>query len=189
MEPATLHFLLAWRPLAYVFVFLGMIFEGDIALFTTAFLTHQGYFELSNIIPIVLIANFAGDIFWYNIGKKLNEHSFFARWTNRIAKPFDHHLVERPFRTIFISKFTYGFNHAILVRAGSLKVNLDDLLKSDVLATLLWMVIVGGLGYFSSVSLSLAKHYLHSIQLAFLFGVLIFLGITSLITWRSKKRL
>lgn len=177
-------------PLGYILLFLGMIFEGDAVLFLAGFLTHQGFFEPIPMAATVLWGVIVGDNLWYSLGLKFKKSSFFLnRWARRITAPFDGHLLNKPMRTIFISKFTYGLNHAILVRAGELGIKWKHLEKGDILATLLWAAIVGGLGYFSSASFSLVKSYLRFTEIALLLGFLIFFGLEYLITEKTKKRL
>ncbi|MBI4119774.1 MAG: VTT domain-containing protein [Parcubacteria group bacterium] len=190
MDATLLHYLTAWKILGYGAIFLGMIFEGDAVLFTAAFLAHQGFFDPLNMFVVVLCGILIGDSLWYLLGHWLNTSSaFFTKWAARIAAPFDQHLLNSPFRTIFISKFTYGFHHAILVRAGSLGLPWKNILETDIPASLLWITIVGGLGYASGAAFVLIKHYLRFAELGLLAALIIFIAAYYLIVRSTKKRL
>ena len=192
MESILSHYLdlSVWKPIAYLVVFIVMILEGDVALFAAGFLTHQEFFQFLPIILTLFSGVFLGDNLWYRLGNWLNNStSFFERWIEKIAKPFDEHLRNKPIRTIFISKFTYGFNKAMLMRAGALGIKWKKLEESDLLATFFWIIIVGGLGYASSASLIAIKKYLRFGEIAFAIGIVVFIIIEFLVTKKAKRKL
>ncbi len=186
----TLAQFLADSPFGYIVVFFGMILEGDVFLFTAAFLTEEGYFHPGIIAITVYAGVILGDLFWYALGLWLDTSStFLTRWAKRIVKPFEGGLQRRPLHTIFISKFTYGFSHAVLMRAGSLRIPLKKFFKIDAISSLGWMAVVGGLGYFSGASFSLIKHYLKVAEIALLFVLVAFFVVWHLIINRSREKL
>lgn len=186
MNSFIFHYLVFWRPLGYLIIFLGMILEGETLLFITGFLTHGKLFDIGDVLLIAMSGVLIGDLFWYWLGKILDPASFLARRLEKIAVHFDRHLMARPFRTIFISKFAYGLNHALLLRAGALRIRTGDFIVSDFPAAILWVLAVGGLGYFSSASFFLVRHYLRFAELALLLGLIIFILIINL--WRISLR-
>lgn len=190
MHSLILYYIALWKPLGYAVIFAGLFIEGDIVLFIAAFLTHQGVFDLGDMAIIAFSGTFLGDIFWYFLGYYINgRFEKVSKWIDKITKPFDEHMLSRSFHTILISKFTFSLNRAILFRAGSLGVPLKDFLKADLAAIGLWMVAVGGFGYFTSASLVLVRHYLRIAEFALLLGLAIFLLVFHLISRRSKKAL
>lgn len=191
MESLLANYLTAWEPLGYILIFIGMMFEGDTVLYAGAFLVHQGALSLVPMILSALWGMILGDNLWYSLGVKLRKSGAMpaiAKWVE-IAKPFDEHLQKKPFRTIFFAKFTYGFNRAIIARAGMLNLKWKKLEESDILATMLWMTIVGLIGYFSSASLSYLKHYLKYGEVALFIGIIFFIILEKLVSDQSKKRL
>ena len=192
MDSFLIPYLTGWEPLAYIIIFLGMMLEGDLILFTATFLAHQGFIEPVSMLMTALWGMILGDNLWYSLGLKIKDSSrlaFLTVWAEKIAKSFDNRLINHPIKTIFIAKFTYGFNRAILIRAGMLKLKWTKVEQSDILATLLWMVIVGGLGYFASASFSLAKNYLRFAEVALVLGLLLFFGLEYLVTQKTKRDL
>lgn len=173
-----------WR---YLIVFFGMIFEGDILLFSSFFLAREGVFHLGTLFAVTLLGVLLGDLMWYWLGEKIDKsHSRLLLWAEKIAAPFDEHLISRTFHTIFISKYTYGIHHAILLRAGMLRFPLRRFVGYDFISSLVWIFIVGGLGYFSSFYFSLIKHYIKFAELGLLFGILLFVFISHYIAKKSK---
>ncbi len=192
MENFLLHSLAAWQPIGYVILFIGMMLEGDTVLFIAAYLTHAGYFSLVPMILTGLWGMLLGDNLWYSLGLHLRRSKtleFISRWAEHLAEPFDTHLRENTFRTVFISKFTYGFNRAIITRAGMLNLKWKKIEESDILATLLWMTIVGGLGYFSSASVSYFRNYIQFGEFSILVAIIIFFIFERIVTRLFKKQL
>ena len=175
MYPYALAFLTIYRPFGYLLFFLGMLIEGDAVLFSASFLAHQQFFEFPFVIFIGLAGALLGDSMWYFLGTKMNEHTpLFHKWLHRLSQPFDEHLKTRLFHTIFISKFTYGFHHALLARAGALRVPYKKFLKDDILATLPWFAIIVTLGFASSASFALIRNSLRSVQIGLVIGLILF---------------
>lgn len=189
MASLLFSYLIWWRPIGYAMIFFGMILEGDIVLFTGAFLAHQGFFDMGDLTLAVFGGVFIGDALWYYAGSRLSERapSFLARWIERIARPFDAHLRERPLHTIFISKFAYGMHHALLARAGMIGVPFQKFLRSDITASIVWALIIGGAGYASSASFVFFKHYLRFAEIVILTGILALAALEYIVTRRSKK--
>ncbi len=190
MHSLILYYIALWKPLGYAVVFIGLFIEGDIVLFIAAFLTSQGVFDLGDMIIVAFSGTLLGDIFWYFLGYYINgRFARVSKWIDKITKPFDEHILSRSFHTILISKFTFSLNRAILFRAGSLKVPLRNFLKADLAAICLWMIAVGGFGYFTNISLALVRHYFRAAEFALLLGLAIFLIVFHMVSRRSKKAL
>lgn len=184
--------LLWWRPLGYILVFAGMLLEGDAVLFTVAFLTRQGFFDIGDMAITVLVGVLVGDMGWYQLGiwvQHSESFAFIRRWLERVTGRFDRHLMENPLRTLFLSKFAYGLHHPILIRAGAIGISARRFLRSDVLASLAWVMIVGGLGYASSASSLILRHRLRFIERTFLVSLIAFFLFEWIIGHNSKKRL
>jgi membrane protein DedA with SNARE-associated domain len=172
-QTLLLSYIFISKPLAYSIVFTGMMIEGDIFLFTTAFLASAGFFDIGDVFFIALSGAFIGDIVWFWLGRRfMNSSALLKRWTDRIASPFDGHIRERPFRTIFLSKFAYGLHRFLLARAGAFGMHIFEFIRLDAVAILLWIGVIGGLGYFSGTSVQLIRHYLKFTEVAV--GVAIF---------------
>ncbi len=185
-----LHYLVIWRPLGYFLVFLGVIIEGDVVVFTGAFLADQGFFDVFDLFFVILGGVLLGDLWWYWLGTKLEKlPASIKRLVEKVAKPFDYHIMKRPFHTILLSKFIYGIHHAILMRTGALKLGLKRYIRIDFVSTLLWMAAIGGLGYFSSASFVLIKHYIRFAEIGLLISLATFITISHYIARRSKRNL
>ena len=189
IESTIVQYAAWWQPVGYILFFFGMMIEGDALLFMAAFLTHQGLFN-PIIMPVVIFAGvLIGDLGWYFAGEYISNQNRLVGFFSRIAKQFDAHLVDRPFRTIFISKFMYGFHHAILMRAGTLKLDKKKFVDIDIAATICWMIIVGGLGYFSGFSFTIIRHYMRNAEYVVIGIVFVYFMLDKIFTEILKKEL
>lgn len=190
MESFILYNLQIWQPYGYALVFLGMIFEGDAILFTAAFLTQQGYFDFWDMFTIVFAGIIAGDIFWYRLGVYIQTMtSRVAAWARHITRPFDAHIQDKLFRTLFVSKFIYGIHHPILMRIGMKNTPIGTFLKDDIVASFGWVVVVGGLGYFASSSFASVQRNIRFVEIGLLVSLVVFIAISGLASLISRKLL
>ncbi len=151
------------------------------------------FFDIGDLAFFVVTGTLMGDLFWYALGRRIGDHtnadsgiSFVARWAEKIAAPLDAHLLDRPRRTIFISKFAYGFHHALLVRLGMLRFPWRKLIKLDFIASVLWIFIVGGLGYFSGAAFFASKRYLRFVEAGVLLSLVFFLAVEHFVIKKWK---
>lgn len=185
MHSLILSSLLAWRPLGYALAFLGMLFEGDVTLFSIAFLTHRGFFDPGDMFVAAFGGVLIGDVLWYAVGARYGAWLFRHPWIARVVAPFDERLRRAPFQTVFLSKFAYGIHHPLLARAGALGIPFARFLKIDSMASFLWFAIVGSAGYASSVSLALARRYLRFTEVALAAALIGFIAVEYL--FRRKQ--
>lgn len=149
----------------YSLIFFGMLFEGDAVLFVSSFLVHRGVLDFWDVLSVALIGALVGDAMWYWIGTQLKEENFLSKWFHRITHPFDDQLQRSPFYAIFVSKFMYGFHHALLFRAGALRISKKKFFSSDLVATLFWMSVISMLAYGTSLSIHIVRHYVRVAEL------------------------
>jgi membrane protein DedA with SNARE-associated domain len=174
----------------YLIIFIGMILEGEAVLFTAFYLAHQGHLRPEIVVFVALAGIFIGDILWYKLGAHLEKSSIIARKiAAKASKQLDRRLVRRPLITIFISKFTYGIYHAVLLRTGALKIRFKTFLQAVISSSIIWFSLIGGLAYFSSVSMILLKRYFKYGEIGLVAGIIIFFTITHFISRISKKEI
>ncbi len=187
MEYLLLHYLAGLGPLAYALVFIGIVLEGEATLFTTAFLAWQGIFQPVPAALAVFAGVILGDLGWYWTGRLCHLPGPASRLACRLAGPIDGQLGKRPARAVFLSKFTYGLNHITLLRAGARRLPLGTFLLGDLPAGLLWIVVVGGLGYFSGASIGLVRHYVKYAEVGLLVTLAVFYLLFALIGRRIRS--
>ena len=176
----------------YLAVFLLMMVEGDVALFTFAFLTSQGLFEIPYMLASVVVGTLLGDAMWYTMGRyafQMRMFSWLRTIVTHMASPFEPHLITRPFHTLFVSRFTYGIHHALLAKAGMLNIPFRTVFSIDCPAIFCWTAVIGSIGYFSGASFEFVKQWVRVGQGALFIAVIGFIVIDRIIRRRIKQRL
>ena len=190
MESIFFQYLTFFRPIGYAAAFLGVALEGDVVLLAFAFIESQRFFDPGDMFIVIYVGALVGDSFFYWLGAKIQkEGSLISRWAGNIGAPFDEHIINRPIHTIFISKLAYGIHHALLTRAGMLRVGFKKMFFPDIIAVFFWELIIGGLGYLSGAYFVLVKRYLHFAEVGLLIAILLFVGISHIVKKYSTKYL
>lgn len=194
MHEQLLAHLPASHFLGYLILFVGMAIEGEFVLFAALYLASIGYFAYDIVGPVVVAGVFTGDFLWYRLGIFLHNHPSFARaraYIERVTALLDEQMVARPIHTLFISKFAYGLNRAAIARAGSLGIDLLKFLEADIMATFVWLCLMGGISFGVSAGLAQAQHYLKYVEVGFLLGIvayLVFARVITKATYKSVKK-
>jgi len=188
MQEIIYHFLTNHRLIGYAIVFILMFVEGDVSLFTIALLVRRRFFDPGDMFLVALLGTLCGDFLWYQIGTIIQRYPRLSAKIERVARPFDEHLIKNPLRTILISKFTYGIHHFILTRAGHLRLPLKEFLKSDILSAMVWVLTIGGMGYLSGTYFNLIKHYFHYSEILILILSVAFVLLDRLVLAKRLKK-
>jgi membrane protein DedA with SNARE-associated domain len=174
----------------YLLIPLAIIIEGDATLFTLAFFMKQGVLDPLSTSLIIVCSIFIGDIGWYMIGNKLLQRfSFLNKLVAKVTSVFDRQLTKHTFRFLILTKFTYGIHHAVLVRAGQLGVPFKKYVQMIIFADAIWLVAIGGMGYFFSASYDAIKPYIKFAEFTLLLGVILFFVIERTISHFVQKKL
>ena len=172
-----------WDEAVYFIILIGLILEGESILFAAFFFVNQGYLNLALVSVVAISGTILGDILWYYFGAKLQEIKFFKKWIDRLAVIIDKQIIQNPLRAIFVSKFAYGTHRITLIRSGALKINFKTYFQYASLASLVWIIVIGSLGYFSSaLAGSLFPHYIKFAEISLLVGLIFLFGLSWLIS-------
>ncbi|MFA6585644.1 MAG: hypothetical protein WCS86_00585 [Candidatus Paceibacterota bacterium] len=172
--------------LAYLVIFLGLIFEGEIVVITTGILSYLGALNFWVALIFIIAGGIAKTFGGYYLGgyiyKKYNDHEFFKYLERRVAY-FMPRFLEKPFWSIFISKFIMGVNYLIVLFSGYKKINLKTYLKAELLSTAIWAPLLLSLGFFfSQTALSYSKE-INKFSLIILILVVVFLLFDKLVAY------
>lgn len=188
MENFLLSHLDFLKSFGYWIAFFGIMVEGDILIFISFFLASQEYFDIEKLFLVLFLGTLIGDTLWYYFGSWANKFHFVIKLAKKI-KIFDDHLIKRPFHTMFISKFTYGLHHPILMRAGALNFDFKKFIKYDLFSGAVWILSIGALGYLSGASFFIVKKYLKFIEVGLVLALIVFIFIEYFVRRKSKEEL
>lgn len=194
---AITHFFQVHDTIGYILFTLGIALEGEFLLILGGVLAHLGAFTF----PLMYVAGFIGacikTALGYWLGRFLRRKypkSRFFRFVTRKVGTFLPHFKERPFWSIFISKFIFGVNHFVLVYSGYVHVRRWIYYKAEVLSSLLWVLLFLGLGYIFSIAAFGISHDIRKFTLllfVFVAGFVILQRIINFILelYETKKEL
>ncbi len=147
--------------LAYAVIFFGLIFEGEVTLLAAGIMAHLGAINFFFALGFVLCGAILKTFFGYKIGSFVHDKwhktaliSYLEKRVYEIMPRFN----DRPFWSIFISKFIMGANHVVIIFSGYVKVKYETYLKAELLATAIWAPLLMSLGfYFSYAALGVSR--------------------------------
>lgn len=144
------HFVQNHRVWGYVILFLAMIVEGEVLLIVAGMLARLKAFDLGDVLWISFAGVMIGDALWYGLGILTSRSQRFAR-VARYAETSVHTFLPnfraRPFRSILLSKFIYGANHATLILSGIMHVRFSIFIKAEAYASFAWVAIYAVAGF------------------------------------------
>jgi len=133
-------------------IFFAFFLPGDTLLFTAGFLASQGYLNIALVMFLVFVASFTGLLVGYFIGKKIGEKIFYKKgsWL------FDPKNLKRTRlfyekygdKTMVLSRFVPIIRTFAPLLAGVGNMNFRTFVKSSLLGSALWVLIVIPTGYF-----------------------------------------
>lgn len=182
-EP-TYEFVNNHSVLAYVALFLGVFWEGEISLILAGILVHLDILSPGLTVSVVVLAALSKTLLGYSLGKYLGKkfpHSKFLKFFERKVLYFLPRFKEKPFWSIFLSKCIYGVNNATLVFAGYIGVDFKKYCKAEFISSIIWLGAMFGLGLFFSATALSWNHGIRTFVLTVLIFIIAFMFIQKLI--------
>ena len=103
---------------AYVVIFLGLIFEGEIILISAGILAHLGALDFGITLFFVLFGGLVKTLLFYRLGEFIHKkwnHTKLMKYIEERVFNFMPHFDRKPFWSIFISKFIMGVNYLVII--------------------------------------------------------------------------
>lgn len=170
----------------YTILFVAMIVEGEVFLIIAGMLARLGAFDFGDVLWISFTGVMLGDVFWYALGMFFSRHgkiSYFARAAEKSVLFLLPNFRKKPFRSIFLSKFIYGANHATLVLSGVMRVKFLLFMRAESVASFVWVAIFAVVGFmFGQVALSVT----HKISQFALIALVFVIGFILIQRYASK---
>ncbi len=155
MENLTIENFVAFvevhRYAGYFILFLAMVLEGETILIIAGMLASLNAFDIGDVLWISFAGVVLGNILWYYVGFKVSHKAFANKIILRADKAvmyFLPHFHQKPFKSIFFSKFIYGVNRATVFMSGVFKIKFSLFMEAEVLASIAWVILYAAVGYF-----------------------------------------
>jgi membrane protein DedA with SNARE-associated domain len=166
--------------------------EGDITLLISGAMAHSEFFGKYSFIKVFLagtLGGMAGDSFGYWVGRTFHENAKHYRFY-QMAQPRIERLIDKfGGFAIIISKYIYGIRAAMCVFYGISKTPFLRFLALDAISCSIWVLFLGGAGYFFSGAITSVIGDFKQIGIAIFFVILFAIIIIYTIErfWLSEK--
>ncbi|TIP78179.1 MAG: DedA family protein [Mesorhizobium sp.] len=179
-------------------VFLGCVAEGESAALLGGFFAHQHVFVLWQAFLAAAVGAFAGDSFFFILGRSFADHPFVVKLKGRPGFSHAYRLVStHPDIFVLSNRFIYGLRLAGGIAAGLSGIAVRRFVILNVISSIVWAGLfttigyVFGLGAERIIGQALARHERLLIALAIGLGVAVlawFIAHTIAKKERSKER-
>ncbi len=168
----------------YLLILLSIIIEGEVAMIVLGILAHTRIIPLEVAIILAIIGATLKTVLGYAIGvaikKYVPQNKIFDFIEKRVLIVFPH-FKEKPFWSLFFSKFVYGLNHFTIIFAGYTGSKLKTYITAEVVSSIAWITIMFSLGFFFSQAAFAFSHDLKKVALYLLVGIIAFLLIERIV--------
>jgi membrane protein DedA with SNARE-associated domain len=174
------------QTLVYALIFLGLIFEGEFTLISAGILIHLGAIDFPLTVSLILLGSAIKTFYCYYFGKAIYEkwsHTKFLKYIERRVNYFLPRFQQRPFWSIFISKFIMWLNFSVLVFSGYSKIDFKTYLKAEALSTIIWAPVLLIMGSFFSFAALNISHEIWKFFLIIVLFVIGFILLDKIISW------
>jgi membrane-associated protein len=172
--------------LAYGVIYLGLIFEGEFFVISTGILAHLGalnfWVSLVFILLGALSKTFIGYAFGKFLFKKFNRHKI-LKYLQRRVDTLLPRFKEKPFWSIFISKFIMGANYIVIIFSGYEKIDYKKYLKAEIFSIVIWAPLLLSVGYFFSYTALRISREIWKFSLVILILFIVFILFDKLVSW------
>ncbi len=195
MENLTIEHIIPFieihRYTGYFILFIAMVFEGEVFLIIAGMLAQLQAFDIGDVFWISLSGVLVGDGLWYYLGSELKNKGFAKNLVAKAERSVIYFLPrfrEKPFKSIFLSKFIYGANHATLVMSGVFKVPFMLFAKAELLASVVWVAVFLTAGHFFGLAAIWVTHKATRFALIIGLFVVAFILLQKLIAFYYERR-
>ncbi|MFZ2831748.1 MAG: DedA family protein [Minisyncoccia bacterium] len=179
------------RTWGYLALFLAMLFEGETVLILAGMLAALGALDAGDVLWVAFVGIVLGNMIWYTFGSRLKDALFAQktiRWAEKAITFFLPRFREKPFNSIFFSKFIYGANRATVIMSGALRVPFQLFFKAELLASIIWVGIYFEVGYLLGDTAVKMTHRLSRLALIALLFVIGFILLQKFLTDYFERR-
>ncbi|HEX3096797.1 MAG TPA: DedA family protein [Usitatibacter sp.] len=132
----------------YLAVFVGAFLEGETVLALAGLAASRGYLDFYTVAVVALIAGFAGDQFYFFLGRRSGTR-ILARFPGAQARAhrFDELLARWHAPLIVAIRFMYGFRVVGPILLGMGRVPAWKFMVFNFLGAAIWAPLIAGIGY------------------------------------------
>ena len=167
MEAVSI-FLNHLSPFKYFLLFPGLVFEGPILTFISAFMSSPAggsVFNITIVFILVLLADVVGDIMYYSIGRWGGANMIKKFGTRMGVTDARIEYVKEYYRkhgkkTLAVAKISHGLGWPTMMIAGAIRVPFAPFLMFTTIVSILKSVLFVAIGYYYGESYTLLSDYI-----------------------------
>lgn len=183
--------------LFYAVISLAVLLEGEVAFIVSGALFHLGVAQGVPLLGAFVVGGFGKSLVMYQIGRCIDllfPNSAFLKKTEQKIHTIFPHIKEKPFLSIFLSKFIYSMNNAILIFSGYIRFPFQKVFVIESLSLAVFGPVLFAIGYALSVTVASVGKYFRKVSLILLACLVGFFVLQSLVRaalsyLRQKKQL
>jgi membrane protein DedA with SNARE-associated domain len=169
----------------YIFSFLGALFEGTFIMLLTGVFYKLGVFNFWGLMAVLMAGYFLNGIGLYLIGRyggnKIMEWLKKFYLTKGITGKLEEYFKIHSVKMLFITRLTYGLSAPAFLIAGSFKMNFKKFIIISLIATIVWVSALVGIGYGFGASYKALSLVTKGIKFGLTISLFIGLGLIALL--------
>jgi len=178
---------------SFILAFFVPMLGGEVALLFLAFLSGHGMFPLWKIIVGSFLGMLALDAFWFFLprspwGKRFKTRFSVNEKYRQLEARLESFSNHNDILVLFLSKVLIGTRILVLAYLSIRNISFRKFLKYDAIATFLWAVCLGYIGWFAGLGFYNLSQTYKNIKIAVLLVVLV-IGIFYAILWYIRARI
>ncbi|RWM08104.1 DedA family protein [Mesorhizobium sp.] len=131
-----------------VAVFLGCVAEGESAAILGGFFAHQQVFVLWQAFVAAFLGAFAGDTFFFTLGRSFADHPYVVRLRRRPGFRRAYRLLNtHPNIFVLTNRYVYGMRLVGGIAAGLSTVSVPRFVILNAISSAVWAALFGTVGY------------------------------------------
>ncbi|TGP26390.1 MULTISPECIES: DedA family protein [unclassified Mesorhizobium] len=129
-------------------VFLGCVAEGESAAILGGFFAHQQIFVLWQAFLAAFLGAFAGDTFFFTLGRSFADHAYVVRLRNRPGFRRAYRLLNtHPNIFVLTNRYVYGMRLVGGIAAGLSTVSVPRFVILNAISSAIWAALFSTFGY------------------------------------------
>ncbi|WP_428242118.1 DedA family protein [Gynuella sp.] len=172
----------------YLALLLGTFLEGEAILVIGGLMAHQGYLSLPWVMTVALIGSFAGDQFYFYLGRKKGRSLIKSpSMQSKLEKVF--RLIQKHENWLIVGfRFIYGIRTITPIALGLSRVSYLKYSLLNFLGALVWSITITLVGYsFGHLAEGLMGDLKKYEEIILIIVIAVFIG-GLLIHWQLKRR-
>ncbi len=160
----------------YAFIFVGLLFAGELVLLPAIYLAVTGRLQLEYVFAIAVPAMALSDLVWYYLGRSVPRarlERFAGGRVGRGMARVERMYLKRGPQILIGSKFVYGTRTAAQVLAGVHKMRLRNYIIANSIGVLLLVGALCAVGYSVRGAVGRMGEVMQNIEIAFLIFVVV----------------